>query len=275
MANAAHIELAHESTEAIRTVVLLGASNLRIGLRKVVQCIRERIPGPLHLNFACGHGRSYGLWSSIPFRALPGIIQSGLWEELSLPSSRSGPRTLALITDVGNDLLYGVEPPQILAWVAECVERLKQRDANLVVTLPPERRLQKLSNAGFLLTRTLLFSRSTLTRAEMLRNVEELRAGLIQVAEAAGAAVVDPELQWYGLDPIHIRWGQRGAAWRAIVSAWQNAADFPKAAEATSLTKPPGLAVRWKRPRCRRFLGRMQETPQPCYSTPGLEISFY
>jgi hypothetical protein len=75
---------------------------------------------------ALGLGRSYGARSRVLLRGLPGILQSGLWRQLeSLPPAP----TRALVTDVGNDILYGSSPEQILEWVEESVARLQLRGA--------------------------------------------------------------------------------------------------------------------------------------------------
>ena len=87
-----------------RRVVLLGASNLVAGLPRVVEAARSVWGGPLDILAAAGHGRSYGRSSRVLWRTLPGILSCGLWEDLA---RRPPASTAALLTDVGNDILYG------------------------------------------------------------------------------------------------------------------------------------------------------------------------
>ena len=64
-------------------------------------------------------------------RTLPGILESGIWRHLStVPPSP----TRALVTDVGNDILYGFGAEQTLAWVREAVDRLQSTTRDIVLT---------------------------------------------------------------------------------------------------------------------------------------------
>ena len=117
-----------------RRIVLLGASNLTRGISAVLVEAERHFGSPLEVYAALGHGRSYGMTSRILFRSLPGITECGIWNALAaLPAAP----TAALVTDVGNDLLYGATPATILHWVDECLRRLAERNARAVLTLLP------------------------------------------------------------------------------------------------------------------------------------------
>ena len=62
----------------------------------------------------------------MPFlwRELPGIVECGLWDALA---QRPPAPTVALLTDIGNDLLYDVPVPQIVSWVETCLDRFSPR----------------------------------------------------------------------------------------------------------------------------------------------------
>jgi len=132
------------SPTPVLRAVFLGASNLKRGLPALYGAFRRAAPGPVEVLAACGHGRSYVGWSRIGWgvRALPGIAPGdapgspdgagcGLWRALE----RLGPLpTVALLTDVGNDLLYGPPVDAILAGVALCIDRLQELGAAVVCT---------------------------------------------------------------------------------------------------------------------------------------------
>ena len=84
-------------------IVVLGASNVSLGFPHLLRLIQSALP-QLEEMYAChGHGRSYGNWSKVVIRELPGIVESQLWSalgELDHPKQR-----MALITDIGNDLV--------------------------------------------------------------------------------------------------------------------------------------------------------------------------
>src|SRR5574342_716069 len=106
----------------IDRLVALGASNLTRGLRVVVAASRAAWGPEVQVLAALGYGRSYGAPSRVLVRTLPGILESGLWRTLaSLPDLP----TRALVTDVGNDILYGYSASQTLSWVEEALNRLQ------------------------------------------------------------------------------------------------------------------------------------------------------
>jgi len=94
-----------------------------------------------------GHGRSFGIWSKVLGRSLPGITESRFWETFA--PTENGPPPRALLTDIGNDILYGQETTRILEWVETCIERLQRWDTRIVMTRLPLASLEKLSHIRF------------------------------------------------------------------------------------------------------------------------------
>ena len=115
----------------IGRVVALGASNLTRGLQTVVASARGAWGPEVEIVAALGHGRSYGADSHFVVRTLPGILQSGLWRKLETAAPVP---TRALVTDVGNDILYGYPVEQVLEWVDEALGRLRLHTDDIVVT---------------------------------------------------------------------------------------------------------------------------------------------
>lgn len=194
-------------------VVLLGASNLKRGFPQALS--RLRGAGPVEVLAALGHGRSYGTWSSLAWvRRLPGIVQCGLWEELE---QRPPLPTVALVTDVGNDLLYGAPVPRIAGWVGTCLERLAGQRAELVVGLLPLASLEKVSPVRYHLVRQILFpGRRAAPWSAMLDRARELNERLRRLGLEHGARLVEPSPSWYGIDPIHVRRNMRSQAWNEM-----------------------------------------------------------
>lgn len=252
-------------TAALRAVVL-GASNLTIHLPAVLAHLCRGTGGPVEVLAACGHGRSYGDWSRLLWmRGLPGIRGCGLWAGLA---RRPSMPTLALVTDVGNDLGYGASAATIAGWVADCVERLSSERAKIVLTLPPLETFQRLPAWQFHAARTLLFPGRRIVRRALLAEAEELCRRLRRLAEESGAVLVEPELAWYGIDPIHLRRSAAPRAWETILGGW----DLPPR---------PGRGRPFRLPRLLlaeelRLFGRPVSRPQPCWTSPdGTALSLY
>jgi hypothetical protein len=203
----------------MQRIILLGASNVTLGFPLIVEGLRRSLPAPLELLAAHGHGRSYGLRNRVLVRRLPGIRECGLWEALDRRPPAARP-PLALLTDVGNDLLFGVRPEMLLMWVEECLQRLRSFDAAVTVTTLPLESVLRLSAVRYLATRTVFFPGGGPDWASMRTMALEVDEGLRRLAEYYHCQVITPRRQWYGVDPIHVRRRLRSAAWSEILSAW-------------------------------------------------------
>ena len=251
--------------------VLLGASNLRMGLPLVLENIRNLSRGEAEVLVASGFGRSYGQWSRFLFRALPGIVDCGLWDSFNGWETGNQP-VRALITDVGNDLLYGNSPEQITDWVGNCLTRLQRVASDVVITLPPLDSVKTLSRLRYGLARTLLFPKCRTPLSEMSRLAEELTQRLDELARRFGFQALELPGEWYGLDPVHYRRSQRSRAWRTALCGWRgvDAGDW--------LTCPSGeikRAVRNGVPAMFRKRGRQLTGPQPTIQIGEFRTSMY
>ena len=248
-----------------RTVLLLGASNVSLGLRTILRTLRGGLPGDLHVLVAAGHGRSYAKPSSAVGRTLPGLLRCGAWAAFA--DRPPGSRPLALLTDVGNDLLYGTAPATLTGWVAACLDRLG--GAEVVLTLPPVGRAAGLPAWQYHAARTLFFpTREAVPWAEMKNRAAELHGRLSELAAGRGVPAVDPPAEWYGVDPIHVRRGRRREAWEAIFARWPS---FEPGGDGRLPRLPP---VWGRAAECRAF-GKPRVTPQPVWSGGGVSLSLY
>ncbi|HEX3129056.1 MAG TPA: hypothetical protein VH394_17110, partial [Thermoanaerobaculia bacterium] len=163
----------HPHPDPTLRVILLGASNVKMGFPQILTRLRAGAGEPLEILAALGHGRSFGLWSHLlGIRQLPGIVDCRLWDDLG---RRPPLPTVALVTDVGNDLLYGASAPQIAGWVGTCLDRLAERGAEIVLTLLPVASLVKVSPVRYHLVRSILFpGRRAASWDAMLESVREL-----------------------------------------------------------------------------------------------------
>ena len=198
----------------IGRVVAVGASNLTRGFHTIVATARHLWGPDVEVLVALGHGRSYGGPSTLVVRTIPGILECGLWRELE---SHPPAPTRALVTDVGNDIMYGYPPAQVLEWVDGCVARLQQFTPDVVVTSLPRAATTGLPAARYVLLRSVFFPRCRLTLEDILRIGREVDRGLETIAAERGATFRRLRPEWYGLDPIHIRPRMWRAAWQEIL----------------------------------------------------------
>ncbi|MDH4083176.1 MAG: hypothetical protein OEV99_03300 [Nitrospira sp.] len=232
-------------------VVALGASNLTRGFQTVVSTARS-VWGPhVEVLAALGHGRSYGAPSRIIFRTLPGILRSGLWAELE---RRPPLATRGLVTDVGNDILYGFSVERTLGWVEETLIRLSRVTKDIVVTDLPLASISRLSNLKFLAFRSILVPSCRLSLAQVIDRSELVNEGLAKLAETYGAQFFRLDPAWYGFDPIHVRPSQWRPAWQKILGAQPQKKSGGSAVESVKLY--------FMRPERRWLFGLEQWAPQ-------------
>ena len=253
----------------IRRAVLLGASNLAISFPRILPLIQRQAGGPVEVLGAFGHGRSYGEWSCLAWtRHLPGIVTSGLWREIRQRPPLPTPAVVALLTDVGNDLGYGHPVERIVSWVETCLSRLAELQAATVVTLLPLQSLERVPPWRFHLARTVLFPGRSIDRRDLLARARELNAQVRRLALAAGAQVVEPDVAWYGFDPIHIKRKAAAQAWGEILGRW------PGGGAGGEMERLRGL---WRlRPEELRLWRWTVRTAQPCKRFPdGTTVALY
>ena len=253
-----------------RRIVLLGASNLTRGISTAVETARLTWQEPLAILAALGHGRSYGMASSVVGRQLPGITECGLWGALrAMPSAP----TAAVVTDVGNDLLYGATIEQIVTWVETCLDRLEHMGATVIMTGLPVENLQDLPRARFSLLRSLFFPNSQLGFDQVMGLTEDLNVRLKSIADDRRLPHVQPYPGWYGFDPIHIKMRYWPVAWQKILGNWQ-CQERERPLARGSLFR--WLFLRSLVPETRRIIGLQQRCQQPAGQLgDGTTIAFY
>lgn len=254
-----------------RNIVLLGASNLTIGWKPMVQALRATVGASIDLRVALGMGRSYVDWSRFWHRRLPGILQSDLWNVLPQCDDQS---PLALLTDIGNDIVYGRTPDTIFTAVTESVSRLRQWNSatRFVMTGLPLYAVASVGPIRFRVARTILFPGCNLSLSSIVTAAEEVDGRCREFAASEGIAFVEPRPEWYGIDPIHVLPKFRYDAFREFFSAWgvtpASTSDAASDGDALSVCRLPKSHVR-------TTFGIHRVANQPAFDSPGLRVSAY
>lgn len=203
-------------------VVLLGASNLTRAISTVVESARLVLGSPLELFIALGHGRSFGTRSTVFFlRSLPSILECNLWESLDRSIARDPHlRTFGLITDIGNDIMYGRTPQAVAAWIEQVTERLQARDARVAMTLLPMESVLATTPWQYAIVKGMLFPTRKLKYGDAMARARQLQDRLIDLAARRNVNAIEMPRHWYGLDPIHVKRRHWPEAWSQILRTW-------------------------------------------------------
>lgn len=239
-------------------IILLGASNLTLSLRLIIHLMQQRFGGPSEVLAAIGHGRAYGVASQMLSRGLPGIADCGLWRQLDSMEPRSA---YALLTDIGNDILYESAPEQILRRVEWCVAQLQQQPAQIVVTNLPMASIESLSERRYTFFRNIFYPFCRLPRDETVSRARMVHRGLVDMASRRHFKLYEQESVWFGLDGIHVNYWQRRVFYQHILE------QFPLPGnQQTPVESKQELLLTWqRRPRFayKTVLGREIYCQQP------------
>lgn len=200
-------------------IVLLGASNLTLSLRLVIQSLQRQLGGPGEIFAAIGHGRAYGCYSEMLMRGLPGIVDCRLWQQLEVLEKKP---TVALLTDIGNDIMYDYPPAKILLVVEWCVKQLLNHSAQIVMTNLPMASIESLTERRYIFFRNLFYPFCRLSRTETIGRARALHAGLIEMAARYQFKLIEPEPCWFGADGIHVKYGHRSDYYRNVLAGFSD-----------------------------------------------------
>ena len=200
----------------MQNVVIFGASNVTLSLPLIWTSLSSNSREPVRLIVMAGHGRSFGKPSTVLGRRLPGILPCGGWDALRRLVPHDEPLKV-LITDIGNDIVYGVPTAELTGWVREVLDRLQAWRPSLVMTGLPLCSLRTLSAARFRFFRTLFFPSSKVLFEDTQRIAHEVHSHVLQLATEYSAELIEPQAEWYGIDPIHIRRRHRRVVWQQLL----------------------------------------------------------
>jgi hypothetical protein len=263
----AALELTRGGTMAGRFVVL-GASNVSRGLARLAAALRSRVAGPADLFVAAGHGRGYGVNTRVAWRRLPSILASGLWRALDREAAAA---PAALVTDVGNELLYGLGVTAVATAVREAVERLRDRGGRVAITGLPLASIAGVGPARYRLMRTVYVPGCQLALSELREAARWLDDELRAIAADTGSTFLEQPGDWYGLDAIHLKRRRLDDLWRVVGDAWS----LPDAPRRTRASFAEWATLGARAAEVRSLAGLTLFTRQPVVARSGLRVWMY
>jgi len=246
-------------SSGLRRVIVIGASNVTMSFPLLVNSIMQSLAGPVQIFAVQGHGRSFCQWSYVLHRGLPPVTECGLWDALTVHPPAE--RIWGLVTDVGNDLIYGVDVETLVTKVQDVFHQLSRIHADLTYVRLPVERILMLTDFRYRIVKKLLFPGPTVPWKIISQRVVELDERVSRLARDAGGTVITPRLEWYGQDPIHIRPAKRLSAWQEILDTWP----FPDVPKTTWPSSHRSVQLWRTAPARRSYWNRSFQTIQPCW----------
>ncbi len=196
-------------------VWLFGASNLWFSRGAAIHALSATHRGCLQVGLACGPGRSYGLTAGnglVRYRALKEVLLA-LDTPDSVPhhSVRAG---LAVLTDIGNDIAYGVSPERLMGWVRDLAGALCDQGHRVVLTGLPLKSLRRVPDWLFQTLSLVYFGKRFRCRRSLEEALEDTEERLLALCAQGRYAYLSADSSWYGWDGFHLRSSCRDTCWQ-------------------------------------------------------------
>ena len=193
-------------------LVLLGASNLSRGCFALVRNLEAGLhPRRVEAAIASGPGRAYCVPGGLLNVAYPPIQSCGVLEAAKKKYDE-GFRVLALVTDIGNDIMYGVSADDLIATLEQMFGQLAAMEARVCFTTLPIRIERGIHPAWYYTLRTLLLPSSRVSYEEARSAIRRVNQYLNDTASRKAERVPDMD-RYLGYDEIHYKWLQGHRAW--------------------------------------------------------------
>ena len=193
-------------------LVFLGASNLSRGCFALARHMKVCLyPRKVEVLIASGPGRAYCAPGGLLNISYPPIYTSDIFD-VAHEKRESGYRVVALVTDIGNDIMYGVPAEQVIETVQQIFGKLEAMDAEIFYTTLPVAFEKGVHPLWFYLLRSLLLPFSRVSYDEAVAEIIEVNQFLRQSASKQCHLISDMD-RYLGFDEIHYGWLRAHSAW--------------------------------------------------------------
>ncbi len=206
--------------------IFLGASNLARSYYGLKSClIRYLFPRPASFVHALGPGRGY-ISKGGRFNAVyPPILNCGIFQEVR---DRSTPnqQVVALITDIGNDIMYGVPTAEILEGLRSIIGMLREVRASIFITSIPVDLVNDINEFYFRALRSIFFPNSPVEYHQASESIRVINKFILDSSNE-NLKVIDGLEQYCGIDKIHYSLLKSRPAWSHIADNLTDSFDTP------------------------------------------------
>jgi hypothetical protein len=209
------VSLLHRDTPVL--LVLLGASNLSRGCFAFAKHMRTCLhPRSVEVLIASGPGRAYYASGGLLNASYPPIHTSDIFE-VAHSKSESGYQVIALVTDIGNDIMYGVPAEQVIETIQQVFENLQSMNAEIFhTTLPIAFEKKKVHPVWFYILRSVLLPFSKVSYDEATMGITKVNRFL---KEYRYGHLISDMNRYLGFDEIHYGWLCAHSAWSHVAKA--------------------------------------------------------
>ena len=195
--------------------IFLGASNLARSFHGLKYCIERCIfPRPASFVHAMGPGRGYLSNGGILNAVYSPILNCGILEAVRNKKTKDQ-SVVALITDIGNDIMYGVSSEKIINGLQYLLNALGEFKTNIFITSIPVDLENDISELHFHIIRQIYFPKSPVKYSQASNNIKAINKFILQ-SSSKEITVINDMKQFCGIDKIHYSILKSQSAWSHI-----------------------------------------------------------
>ena len=196
--------------------IFLGASNLARSFHGLKYCIERCIfPRPASFVHAMGPGRGYVNRGGILNATYSPILNCGILEAVRNKKIKDQ-SVVALITDIGNDIMYGVSSEKIINGLQYLLNALGEFKTNIFITSIPVDLEKDISELHFHIIRQIYFPKSPVKYSQASNNIKAINKFILQSSNKK-ITVINDMKQFCGIDKIHYSILKSQSAWSHVV----------------------------------------------------------
>jgi len=207
---------AEDQTQNPVLFIFLGASNLARSFHGLKYCIERCIfPRPASFVHAMGPGRGYVSRGGILNAIYSPILNCGILEAARNKKIKDQ-LVVALITDIGNDIMYGVSSEKIINGLQYLLNSLGEFKTNIFITSIPVDLENDISELHFHIIRQIYFPKSPVKYSQTSNNIKAINKFILQSSNKK-ITVINDMKQFCGIDKIHYSIFKSQPAWSHVV----------------------------------------------------------
>jgi len=201
--------------------IFLGASNLARSLYGLKRCITRCVfPRPVSFLHAMGPGRGYISQGGIFNAIYPPILYCDILKA-AYNKRKKNQQVIVLITDIGNDIMYGVSSEEIIEGLNLLFNRLNELEAKVFITSIPIDLKKDVSAFYFRILRCIFFPKSYVEQNQASEAIQTINDFIFQAFDK-NITVINEMKKYCGIDKIHYSLFKSRAAWSHIASNLTN-----------------------------------------------------
>ncbi len=203
----------NQSANSTIHFILLGASNLARAQFGLNRYFERSFPNLVSTSIASGPGRAYSVSGGI-FGVSYSPLKTSPIFKLGREKSSNYRLTIGLISDIGNDIMYGVPVQKLIQDLEKSIHDLSDFCSHIFAVPIPYQKIKSLNHWQINIIKRILFPKCELSPEKIMTSIQTVNQFLSEITNSKFKLLkeVDDCIGWdrahYDISKMHIAWTQ-------------------------------------------------------------------